>query len=115
MGLAGLSVQQDHWKDNTSRKQDDSSHLANRILLTAPPVMAIMAARVDSWIMLSRTSKPMEESIPRLVTRMRLVTTSADFKQATLELQTLVRYNRKVFNFKAHCNFNMLFLKSVTD
>ena len=112
MGLAGLSVQQDHWKDNTSRKQDNLSHSANRILLTAPPVMAIMAARVDSWIMLSRTSKPMEESIPRLVTRMRLVTASADFKQATLELQTLVRYSEIVF--KADCNFYMLFLKSVT-
>jgi len=49
--LAGRSVLPDHWKDSTSRKQENSFHLVNRIWSTAPGNMEIMAVRVDSWIM----------------------------------------------------------------
>ena len=63
----------------------------NRILSTAPELMAIMAARADSWIMLSGTSKLTVESKPRLVTRMRLLTTDADLRKVTLKLQSRVR------------------------
>ena len=50
MVLAGRSVLPDHWKDNTLSKQENSSPSVNRIWSTAPEVMEIMAARVDSWI-----------------------------------------------------------------
>ena len=53
VALAGRSVQQDHWKDNISRKQENSSRSANRTSSTVPQSMAIMAAREVSWIMLS--------------------------------------------------------------
>ena len=92
MAHAGRSVQQDHWKDSTSRKQETLSHSANRTSSIAPEVTAIMAAREVSWTMLSNTSKPMAASIPRLVTRMRVETTSADFNQATSVLTTPVRH-----------------------
>ena len=68
MALAGLSVQQDHWKDNTSRKLQTLSHSVNRTLSTAPEVTATMAVMEDLRIRLSGTSKPMvaytEESYP---------------------------------------------------
>ena len=88
--LAGLSVQQDHWKDSTSRKLENSSRSVNRTSLTAPEAMATMAAREDLWIMHSSTSKQIKGSIPRLATRIRVRTNRADIKMATLELQTLV-------------------------
>ena len=53
MAHAGRSVQQDHWRDSTSRKQETLSHLANRTLSTAPRNMATTAARGGSWTMLS--------------------------------------------------------------
>ena len=89
--LPGRSVQQEHWKDSTSRKQENSSRSANRILSTVPPLMEITAAREVSWIMLLSTSKPTVESIPKLVTRMRVQTGGADSKKTTLERGTLVR------------------------
>ena len=91
MVLAGRLVQPDLSKDNTSRKQGILSHSANRIWSIALEVMAIMAAKADSWIMLSDTSKPMAELTLKPVTRMRLATTTADFNQVKLELRTLVR------------------------
>lgn len=93
---AGRSAQPDHLRDSTSRKRDNSSPSANRILSTALLVMAIMAVRADSWIMPSGTSKLMVESTPKLVTRMRRETTTADIIQTTLELQTRVRGVKKL-------------------
>ena len=88
--LAGLSVQQDHWKDNTSRKLESSSLSVNRTLLTALEAMATMAAREGLWITHSSISKEIKESILRQATRIRVRTNRADIKIATLELQTLV-------------------------
>ena len=88
--LAGLSVQQDHWKDNTSRKLESSSLSVNRTLLTALEAMATMAAREGLWITHSSISKQIKESILRQATRIRVRTNRADIKIATLELQTLV-------------------------
>ena len=92
MALAGLSVQQDHWKDNTSRKLQTLSHSVNRTLLTAPEVTATTAVKEDSWIMLSGTSKPMVALILRKAIRMRLWTDHVDFNVPTWELQSPVRF-----------------------
>ena len=88
--LAGLSVQQDHWRDNTSKKLESSSLSVNRTLLTALEAMATMAAREGLWITHSSTSKQIKESILRQATRIRVRTNRADIKIATMELQTLV-------------------------
>ena len=53
MALAGLSVQQDHWKDNTSRKLENSYHSANRTSWTVQESSVILVVKEDSWIMLS--------------------------------------------------------------
>ena len=92
---AGRSVQQDHWKGNTSRKLENSSRSANRISLTALEAMATMAAKEGLWITHSSTSKQTEESILRQPTRIKLRTNRADLKPATWETQTLVRYDEK--------------------
>ena len=96
--LAGRSVQQDHWKDSILRKQENSSHSANKTSLIVRKPTAIMAAKEGWWIMLSDTSKPTAESIPRLLTRMRERTITADFKLATLELPILVRHRYRYDN-----------------
>ena len=88
--LAGLSVQQDHWKDNTSRKLESSSLSVNRTLLTALEAMATMAAREGLWITHSSISKQIKDSILRQATRIRVRMNRADIKIVTLELQTLV-------------------------
>ena len=88
--LAGLSVQQDHWKDNTSRKLESSSLSVNRTLLTALEAMATMVAREGLWITHSSISKQIKDSILRQATRIRVRTNRADIKIATLEQQTLV-------------------------
>ena len=93
MDLVGLLVQQDHWKDNTLRKQDDLSLSVNRISLIAPEVTATKAAKGDLWIIPSDISKPTVESIPRLVIRMKVSTDVADFELRTSELQTRVRHS----------------------
>ena len=95
MAHAGRSVQQDHWKGNTSRKLENSSRSANRISLTALEAMATMAAKEDLWITRSGTSKQTEESILRQATRIKLRTNRADLKPATWEPQTLVRYDHE--------------------
>ena len=51
MVLAGHLVQLDHWKDSTSRKQENSFHSVNRIWSTAPEALEITAVRADLWIM----------------------------------------------------------------
>ena len=61
MILPGHSVQQDHWKDSTSRKQENLSHSVNRTSLIVLPVTAITGVKEDSWTMLSDTSKLMVE------------------------------------------------------
>lgn len=94
--LAGRSAQLDHWKDSTSRKQDNSFLSANRIWSTVPQAMAIMAAKADSWIMPSGTSKKMTESTLRQVTRTRREMPNADIIQTPLELQTQVREVKKL-------------------
>ena len=53
MALAGLSVQQDHWKDNTSRKLESSYHSANRTSWTVHKSSVTLVVKEDSWIMLS--------------------------------------------------------------
>ena len=53
VALAGLSVQQDHWKDNTSRKLENSYHSANRTSWTVQESSVILVVKEDSWIMLS--------------------------------------------------------------
>ena len=53
MALAGLSAQQDHWKDSTSRKLENLFHSANRTLLTVQKNLAILAVKEDIWKMLS--------------------------------------------------------------
>ena len=88
--LAGLSVQQDHWKDNTSRKLESSSLSVNRTLLTALEAMATMAAREGLWITHSSISKQIKDSILRQATRIRVRMNRANIKIVTLELQTLV-------------------------
>lgn len=64
MVLAGLSVQQDHLRDNTSRKQETLSHLANRIWLTAQLAMEIMVVREDLWITPSSKRRKLNISHP---------------------------------------------------
>lgn len=62
--LAGLSVQQDHWRDNTLRKQETLSHSANRIWLTAQLAMEITVVRVDLWITPSGKRRKLNISRP---------------------------------------------------
>ena len=57
MAHAGRLVQQDHWKDSTLRKQENSSHSASRTSWIVLQSSAIMAAKEDSWIMLSSKLK----------------------------------------------------------
>lgn len=92
---AGRSVQQDHWRDNISRKLENSSRSANRISLTALEAMATMAAKEGLWITRSGTSKQTEESTLRQATRIKLKMNRVDLKPATWEPQTLVRYNHE--------------------
>ena len=47
MIVPGRLAQLDHSKDNTSRKQGNLSHSANRISSIVPEVMAIMAVKVE--------------------------------------------------------------------
>ena len=115
--LAGLSVQQDHWKDNTSRKLESSSLSVNRTLLTALEAMATMAAREGLWITHSSTSKQIKESILRQATRIRVRTNRADIKIATLELQTLVSDSLAqgcFFFLNKHVSFVIVFNMIVT-
>lgn len=62
--LAGLSVQQDHWRDNTLRKQETLSHSANRIWLTAQLAMEITVVREDLWITPSSKRRKLNISHP---------------------------------------------------
>ena len=64
MVLAGRSVQQDHLRDNTSRKQETLSHLANRIWLTAQLAMEITVVREDLWITPSGKRRKLNISHP---------------------------------------------------
>ena len=59
------------WRDNISRKLENLFHWARRILWTALLHMATMVAKEDWWTMLSNTSKPTEELIPRAATHTR--------------------------------------------
>ena len=95
MALAGLSVRQDHWKDNTSKKLENLSHSANRTLSTAPELTATMAVKEDLRLRLSSTSKPMMALILRKAIRMRLRTENVDFSGHTWEPQSRVRFTKK--------------------
>ena len=87
-------MQQDHWKDNTSRKLQTLSHSVNRTLSTAPEVTATMAVMEDLRIRLSGTSKPMVALILRKAIRMRLGMDHVDFNGPTWELQSPVRFSK---------------------
>ena len=87
-------MQQDHWKDNTSRKLETLSHSVSRTLSTAPEVTATMAVVEDSWIRLSGTSKPMVALILKKAIRMRLGKDNVVFNGPTWELQSPVRFSK---------------------
>ena len=108
---AGRSAQLDHLKVSTSRKQDNLSLSVNRIWWTAPENIEIMAARVVGWTTPSSTSRLMVESIPRIVTRMRLETATADSVQTTLEPHKRVRAVRRASGFVSDAKL----LKSAWD
>ena len=87
-------MQQDHWKDNTSRKLETLSHSVNRTLSTAPEVTATMAVVEDSWIRLSGTSKPMVALILKKAILMRQGKDNVVFNGPTWELQSPVRFSK---------------------
>ena len=87
-------MQQDHWKDNTSRKLQTLSHSVNRTLSTAPEVTATVAVVEDSWIRLSGTSKPIVALILKKAIRIRLGKDNVVFNGPTWELQSAVRFSK---------------------